>query len=115
VPQPEKQEQDNQQTQEKRIFPRITTECPVLYAVGNSSKWQVGILVNLSATGLMMKCKERLLKNINISIMLKPGQNKLIPEISAKGKVIRCNPISEEEYEVSCKLTEVKSQKAPKK
>ena len=99
---------DNQ-PDNKRLFPRIDTECPVLYAVGNSKKWQVGILANMSATGLMMKCKERLLRNISISIMLKPGQNKLIPEITAKGKVIRCNQVGEDEYEVSCKLTEVKS------
>ena len=58
-----------------------------------------------------MKCKERLLKNINISILLKPGQNRLVPEVSAKGKIIRCNQIAEEEFEVSCKLFEVKSQK----
>lgn len=106
------QELENQED-EKRIFPRINTECPVLYAVGNSNKWQVGILSNMSATGLMMKCKEQLLKNINISIMLKPGQNKLIPEISAKGKVIRCKQVAAEEFEVSCKLTEVKPQNKP--
>ena len=104
--------EDQDKQNEKRIFPRLDTECPVLYAVGNSKKWQVGILVNFSATGLLMKCKEQLLKNIKISIVLKPGQNKIVPEIAAKGKVIRCNQISEEEYEISCKLTEVKSQKA---
>lgn len=103
-------EPDNKEP-EKRIFPRMETECPVLYAVGNSKKWQVGILVNFSATGLMMKCKERLLKNINISILLKPGQNRLVPEVAAKGKVIRCNQIADEEFEVSCKLIEVKPQK----
>ena len=102
---------NNNKESEKRVFPRMETECPVLYAIGNSKKWQVGILVNFSATGLLMKCKERLLKNIAISILFKPGQNKLVPEVAAKGKVIRCNQISEEEFEISCKLTEVKPQK----
>jgi hypothetical protein len=100
--------QSNNKESEKRIFPRLETECPVLYAVGNSNKWQVGILINFSATGLLMKCKERLLKNINISILFKPGQNRLVPEVSAKGKVIRCNQMAEDDFEVSCKLTEVK-------
>ncbi|WP_455212029.1 PilZ domain-containing protein [Kaarinaea lacus] len=104
-------QQNNNNESEKRIFPRMETECPVLYAVGNSKKWQVGILVNYSATGLLMKCKERLLKNINISILFKPGQNRLVPEVAAKGKVIRCNQIGEDEFEVSCKLTEIKPQK----
>lgn len=104
-------QQDNNNESEKRVFPRIETECPVLYAVGNSKKWQVGILVNYSAIGMSMKCKERLLKNINISILFKPGQNRLVPEIAAKGKVLRCNQLGEQEFEVSCKLTEVKQQK----
>lgn len=103
--------QNNHEEDEKRIFPRMETECPVLYAVGESKKWQVGILVNFSATGLLMKCKERLLKNINISILFKPGQNKLVPEVAAKGKVIRCEQVGDDEFEVSCKLTEVKPQK----
>lgn len=103
--------QHNNKANEKRVFPRIDSECPVLYAVGNSKKWQVGILVNFSATGLMMKCKESLLKNINISILLKPGQNRLVPEIAAKGKIIRCTQVADDEFEISCKLTEVKPQK----
>jgi len=103
--------QHNNKAPEKRVFPRMETECPVLYAVGNSKKWQVGILVNFSATGLLMKCKESLLKNINISILLKPGQNRLVPEIAAKGKIIRCVQVGEDEFEISCKLTEVKPQK----
>lgn len=103
-------QQDNKEP-EKRVFPRLETECPILYAVGDSKKWQVGILVNFSATGLLMKCKEPLLKNINISILFKPGQNRLVPEIAAKGKIIRCTQIAEDEFEVSCKLTEVKPQK----
>lgn len=95
-------------TKDKRWFPRITTECPVLYSIGSSKKWHVGTLINLSATGIKMNCKEPLLKNINVTIMLKPGQNKIVPEFVAKGKIIRCNSVREGEYEISCKLIEVK-------
>ena len=93
---------------DKRWFPRIDTECPVIYAIGTSKQWHVGTLMNFSATGIKMKCKEPLLKNISVSIMPKPGQNKLVPEFLAKGKVIRCNMVREAEYEVSCKLLEIK-------
>ena len=95
----------------QRSFPRIDAECPVLYAIGTSRKWQVGILVNMSATGLMMRCKERLLKNITITMMLKPGLNKMLPEIKAKGKITRCDKINDEEFSISCKLVEVSSLK----
>jgi hypothetical protein len=96
---------------EKRLFPRMDAECAVLYTIGTSTNWKVGILSNMSATGLQMRCPERLLKNIGISILLKPGDNKLIPEIEGKGKVTRCDQIDEHEFEISCKLTEIKNVK----
>lgn len=96
---------------DKRVFPRIETECPVLYSVGSSKKWQVAILRNMSATGLLMRTKEQLVEDVGVSIMTKPGANRLVPEISCKGLVTRCVKKGDEHYEVSCKLTEVKSQK----
>ncbi len=93
----------------KRFFPRMTTECPVLYSIGTTGKWQVALLIDMSATGLRMKTKEQLLRNISISIMLKPGQNKLVPEINGKGKVVRCEALDDEYFEVSCSLREVKN------
>ena len=93
----------------KRSYPRIDAECPALYSIGTSKRWQVGILVNMSATGLKMRCKERLLKNISINIMLKPGKNRMVPPIAAKGKVTRCQDIGGNEFEISCKLIEVSS------
>ena len=94
---------------ENRVFPRLTAECAVLYAIGTSEDWKVGIMSNMSATGLSMKCPEQLLKNINISIIIKPGDNKTIPQIEAAGKVTRCTQIDEHEYEVSCKLIKIKN------
>jgi len=96
---------------DKRIFPRTDTECPVLYSVGSSKKWRVAILINMSATGILMKAKEQLLDDIAITITTKPGNNRLVPEITGKGMVTRCTKISENDYEISCKLNEVKSHK----
>lgn len=95
----------------KRIFPRTDTECPVLYTIGSSEKWQVAMLINMAATGIKMKCNEQLLRNINITIMTKPGQNRLVPEITGKGKVVRCKPLDDGSFEVSCSLQEIKSSK----
>lgn len=96
---------------DKRVFPRIDTECPILYSVGTSKKWQVGILCNMSATGMLMKTKEQMVDQISITVMTKPGTNRLVPEITGKGIVTRCTKITDDEYHVSCKLTEVKPQK----
>jgi len=96
---------------DKRTFPRIETECPILYAVGSSKKWRVAILMNMSATGILIRAKEQLLDDIAITIMTKPGNNRLVPEITGKGMVTRCTKKSENDYEISCKLKEVKSHK----
>lgn len=96
---------------EKRIFPRMPAECAVLYVIGTSKNWKVGVLTNMSATGLLMKTSERLLKNISITVMIKPGDNKLIPEIEGKGKITRCTLIGKDEYEISCKLSAIKNLK----
>ncbi len=96
---------------DKRVFPRIETECPVLYSVGNSQKWQVAVLSNMSATGLLMKTKEQLVDNIKITVMTKPGTNRLVPAITATGIVTRCVEKTDENFEISCKLIEVKSTK----
>ncbi|NOZ54973.1 MAG: hypothetical protein GXP08_17855 [Gammaproteobacteria bacterium] len=96
---------------DKRVFPRIETECPVLYSVGSSRKWRVAILMNMSATGILMKTKEQLLDDIAITIMTKPGNNRLVPAIIGKGMVTRCKKQKGNDYEISCKLTEVKSRR----
>ena len=104
---------DENELKERRGFPRIDTECPVMYAIGNSKKWSVGVMLNYSATGLAVRCKEQLLRNISINVITKPGSNKLVPSITASGKITRCEHINSgdtdiEEYKVSCKLTKVK-------
>lgn len=96
---------------DKRIFPRTDTECPVLYTIGSSEKWQVAMLINMAATGIKMKCNEQLLRNINITIMTKPGRNSIVPEITAKGKIVRCKQRDDGSFEVSCSLQEIKPSK----
>ena len=93
---------------EKRGFPRINTECPIMYSIGNSKKWQVGLLVNYSATGMSVKCKEQLLRNIGINIITKPGTNKLVPQFTASGKIVRCESMQNGEHKFACKLTKIK-------
>lgn len=101
-------DQLHKNSDERRGFPRLETQCPVLYAIGNSKKWRVAILVNYSATGLLLKCKEQLMRNINITIMIKPGSNRLAPKITAIGTVTRCEPLDGTEFHISLKLSKVK-------
>ncbi|MFV2055336.1 MAG: hypothetical protein ACC707_02670 [Thiohalomonadales bacterium] len=94
-----------------RVFPRMDTECPVLYAIGSSERWRIGKLVNMSATGLRMTCEEPLLRNISITIKTEPGSNRLVPGITGKGKITRCETLDKanRQYQISCKLSKVSS------
>ena len=94
-----------------RIFPRVDTECPVLYAIGSSERWRVGKLVNMSATGLRMTCAEPLLRNISITIKTQPGANRLVPQMTGKGKITRCETLDKtnSRYQISCKLSKISS------
>ncbi len=92
---------------EKRLFPRIVTQCQVLYRTPDSQAWNVARLVDFSAIGLRIECDELLLLETPLSIQIKPGEDKAIPAISAQGQVVRCEPNTDLRYEISCKLTKV--------
>jgi hypothetical protein len=93
---------------EKRTFPRTSTQCPVLYKTDNDKRWMVGILLNMSATGMQMKTKQPVSEGIKIDIQYKPGKNKLVPEITASGTVTRVAESVDGQYQVACKLVNVR-------
>ncbi len=64
-------------------------------------------LVDFSAIGMRIECDELLLLETPLSILVKPGNDKAIPAISAQGRVVRCEPNADLRYEISCKLTKV--------
>jgi len=70
---------------------------------------------NISATGICLICDEQLLKTISISVITKPGKNKLVPEIAANGKVAHCRLIGENKYLIGCKFLKVKPVDSPDK
>lgn len=93
---------------EKRTFPRTETQCPVLYKTPGNQRWMVGILLNMSAAGMLMKCKEPVQENGPILLQYKPGKNKIVPEIGASGVITRVSESDDGQYLVACKLTDVK-------
>ena len=92
---------------EKRVFPRIDAQCPVLYRVGDDTPWKVARMENMSATGIKIIANEDLPTPLEINIHIKPGSKKSIPEIKAIGVVIRSESCNDGEYIISCKLTAV--------
>ncbi|HEC20417.1 MAG TPA: PilZ domain-containing protein [Gammaproteobacteria bacterium] len=93
--------------QNQRAFPRIAVTCPVLYRLASSKAWKVGRLVDFSATGICMVCDGRIPEGVHISVQIKPGSQKTVPELAASGLVLRVVLNEEQKYVVSCKLTKV--------
>lgn len=97
----------NDRPRNQRVFPRVVVSCPVLYLVPSSNRWQVGTLVNFSATGIKMVCDDVVVLGAEISVQIKPGSQKTVPALSASGVVLRCEINDAMQYVVSCKLTKV--------
>ena len=93
--------------QDKRVFPRMEAECPVLYRTNEQERWCVGVLHDFSATGILMTCNRVLPVGTPISLRLERGRNKSLPALSGTGSVIRSDKLSTTKYEIACKLTHI--------
>ena len=98
--QPEKQ-------RNKRVFPRISAECPVLYRTNEQERWCVGMLQDFSATGVLMTCSRSLEAGTPISLQLERGRNKTLPALRGSGVIIRSDKLSNKKYEIACKMTKI--------
>ena len=92
---------------EKRIFPRSNSQCPVLYRFDEKSPWRIGKMQNLSATGISFITPDDPLNERRIYIHIKPGSQKTIPELIASGEIVRTNDTNNNEFILSCKLTDI--------
>ena len=99
--------EENKKIVERRAFPRIEVSCPVLYQLRPNSRWLVARLEEYSATGISMVCDENLPDGTKIAIQIKPGSIKTIPQLSAKGEVVRCSVNKDNRFKVSCKILKV--------
>lgn len=93
--------------QNKRVFPRITAECPVLYRTSEQERWCVGVLLDFSATGLLMTCNRPLEVGQSIDMRLERGRNKTLPALSGSGSVIRSDMLSTTKYKIAFKMTKI--------
>ena len=91
----------------KRVFPRVSVTCPVLYRQAAGKRWQVARLLDFSATGICMICDDNLPIDTKVDIQIKPGSQKTVPELSASGFVVRSLVTDEQRFEVSCKIIKV--------
>jgi len=94
----------DEQDDERRVFPRITAACPVLYRENSHERWSVGLLTDFSATGLSMNCTKAIPIGTKIMAQLERGRNRVIPALSGTGVITRCSKLDNSKYEIACKM-----------
>lgn len=101
----------NVEQADKRTFPRMEVRCPVLYRLDGGTRSLIGLAVDFSATGIKMLCKDPLPVDTGIYVELKPGRDRAIPPLAARGRVVRCEPYARGGYWIACHL--LKYDRAP--
>lgn len=85
----------------------MEAKSPVLYRPERNRRWQVGLLEDYSATGLSMECKQGLPLQSEISIQIKPGDNKRVPAVTGRGLVVRSHERDDGVFQVACKMLHI--------
>ena len=92
---------------EKRKFPRMPAECPILYKLAQHDKWILAKLFDLSATGFSMICTQKIEANTHMAFQVKKCSNTLVPELSGQCEVRRSIINQNGDYIVSCKILKI--------
>lgn len=98
---------------DQRVFPRIQARCPLLYRVEGTARRMVGISIDFCATGVKMVCKQALPLQAAIEVEFKPGTNKAVPPMLARGQVVRCETDGQGGFLVACRFTRVQALPRP--
>lgn len=89
---------------EKRVFPRIAVQCPVRYRENPSQRWQIGRLINYSATGLLMITRQAMAVGDKLMVQIERGSQRDIPPLAGEGTVVRCSEDGTDQYQVAIKI-----------
>ncbi len=92
---------------ERRLFPRIPADCPVLFRCQSNHKWKLGKMMDFSATGLSLVCPDSCKEEVTIEFQVKPGDNSMIPAITGYAQILRCIPMPNNEFHISCSVSKV--------
>lgn len=89
---------------EKREYPRIKADCPARYQLESEDTWHDAMLIDYSATGVLMKCEELIFKGSKIRIEILPGCAKKVPPFKAELVVVRFALDEDHNFHIGCKF-----------
>ena len=91
---------------EKRDFQRMALDCSLEYNLESEPKAYQGIVINLSAKGVLFIAEEAIEAGVNVNIKLTPV-NDITPPMSAQAVVARCDKHSENEFHIAAEIVQI--------
>ncbi|MCK5092083.1 MAG: PilZ domain-containing protein [Gammaproteobacteria bacterium] len=92
-----------------RDFRRISIDCGVTLKNLDSGSVYSGVATNLSATGVLIECKDQLAVGDQLEINIVPEKT-IVPPLHALVEIIRIGQGGEGKvYQVACAISEMKS------
>ncbi len=98
-----------QEYAEKRDFPRMVVNCDAKLIQEGSGETYEAFVKDLSGSGLLIWVDRTVETGSILSIEIKPGSD-ITPPLSARIKVIRCQPMDDAEagrFSVACQIEKV--------
>ena len=94
------------ESSEQRDFRRMTIDCDVSWKPEGGDTLFRGRAVNLSATGLAMRCDQPVEAGQRLEIKIKPDYT-VVPPLYALVEVLRVQPLEDGQYQLACEIREI--------
>jgi len=91
---------------EKRDFQRMDLDCSLEYQLENDQIIRQGVVINLSAKGILFIARNAIASGDRVTIILTPVNN-ITPPMSAETVVARCEKQSESEYQIAAEIVQI--------
>jgi hypothetical protein len=96
---------------EKRRFPRIPVDCPILYRSEENNNWSLATVLDFSAAGFSMVCERDIAPDSRLLFEINTESNKTIPSLNGIAHVVRSIQNEKGNYCVSCKFVKIRQNK----
>jgi hypothetical protein len=94
---------------DKRYFSRMTTDCKLAFKPVGSEQTLPGSCINLSGSGILFKTSTPVEEGKAIEVQIRPTY-KITPPFTAFVEVVRCSPLTDNEYEIAGAIKGIKDE-----
>ena len=91
---------------EKRDFQRMPMDCPVRFRIKDNETLLIGIVKNLSSSGLLFITEEEIPPGTQLALEILPSKS-ITPPLAAMAHVIRSDVDSSGDYLIACGIDRI--------